>query len=152
MQNKIQQTVIAGIAATAVMTVVMFIGGTVGMPKMRPPDMLSAMMGIPVFVGWLLHFMVGTIFSAGYVFFLNSWLKKIHSKVLKGAIFGIAVFIIAQIAIPILESIFGKGSMPQPEGSMTLLVTGSIIEHVIYGITVAFMAKPETMPVKQAVR
>jgi len=151
MQNKIQQAVIAGIAATAVMTVVIFIGGAMGMPKMSPPDMLSAMMGVSVIVGWLMHFIIGIIFAMGYVFFLNNWLKKIHNKVLKGATFGMAVFIIAQIAIPILESIFGTGNMPQPEGSMALLLTGSIVGHVIYGITVALMVKPEIRPVKQVV-
>ena len=150
MQNKIKQAVIAGVAATAVMTAVIFIGGAMGMPKMSPPHMLSAMMGVPVFVGWIMHFMIGTIFAIGYVFFLNRWLKKIHSKVLKGVIFGIAVFIIAQIAIPILESIFGTGNMPQPEDSMALLITGSVIGHIIFGIAVALLVKPETPLIKQA--
>jgi len=143
MQNKIQQAVIGGFLATIVMTVMMVIAGAVGMPKMSPPAMLSSMMGFPLTLGWVMHFMIGILFAAGYVFFFNHWLQKIQSRVLKGAIFGIAVFAIAQIAMPILKAAFGAGNMPEPQGSMALLLMGSIIGHIVYGITVALVVKPE---------
>jgi hypothetical protein len=152
MQNKIQQTVIAGIGATAVMTAVMLLGGAMGMPKMSPPHMLSSMMGVPVFLGWLMHFMIGAIFAAGYIFFFNRWLRKIHSKVLKGVIFGVAVFIFAQIAIPILQSIFSAASAPPPGGSMVPMLMGGIIGHVIFGITVALIVPGEAALTEQIVR
>ena len=64
MQTKIQQSVISGIVATIVMTLLMVLGGAMGMPKMNPPDMLSGMIGVPVAMGWAIHFMIGIIFAA----------------------------------------------------------------------------------------
>ena len=89
MQIKIQQSVISGIIATIVMTLLMLLGVALGMPKMSPPDMLAGMMGVPVALGWVIHFMIGIVFAAGYVFFFNSWLKKIVNKMARGAIYGL---------------------------------------------------------------
>ena len=58
----------------------------------------SGMMGVPVIAGWLMHFMIGITFAAGYIFVFYP-LVKISNKYLKGALFGIAVFIFAQIAM-----------------------------------------------------
>jgi uncharacterized membrane protein YagU involved in acid resistance len=140
MQTKIQQSIISGIAATIVMTILMVAGGAMGMPKMSPPDMLATMMEVPPAVGWVLHFLVGIIFAAGYVFLFNKWVKKISSRVLKGAIYGIVAFIIAQIGLPVLSAIFGD--MPSPEGSMALLMIGSILGHIVFGIVIALIVKP----------
>lgn len=146
MQTKIQQSVISGIVATIVMTLLMVAGGAMGMPKMSPPDMLAGMMGLPAAGGWIIHFLIGVIFAAGYVFFFNKWLKKIANKIVKGAVYGIVVFIIAQIGFPVLSAIFGE--MPQPEGSMALLMIGSVMGHVVFGIVIALLVKPILVPVK----
>jgi uncharacterized membrane protein YagU involved in acid resistance len=146
MQTKIQQSVISGIVATIVMTLLMVVGGAMGMPKMSPPDMLATMMNVPLAAGWIMHFMIGIIFAAGYVFFFNKWLKKISNKIVKGAVYGIVVFIVAQIGFPILSVIFGD--IPQPEGSMALLMIGSIIGHIVFGIVIALLVKPVLAPVK----
>jgi uncharacterized membrane protein YagU involved in acid resistance len=142
MQAKIQQSVISGIVATIVMSLLMMLGAAMGMPKMSPPDMLAGMMKLPVAVGWVMHFMIGVIFATGYVFFFNNWLKKISSKLLRGAVYGIVAFIVAQISFPILDVIFGDAVMPQPEDSMVLLMLGSIMGHVIFGIVIVLFVKP----------
>lgn len=142
MQNKIQQSVISGIAATGVMTLLMVLGGAMGMPKMSPPEMLSAMTGIPVAMGWVIHFVIGIIFAAGYVLFFNSWLKKIRNRIIRGAVYGVIVFIIAQIGLPVMEAVFGSGDVPEPEGSMALMMIGSIMGHVVFGIVIALLTKP----------
>lgn len=141
---KIKQSVISGIVATLVMSLLMMVGAAMGMPKMSPPDMLAGMMKLPVAAGWLMHFMIGIIFAAGYVFLLNNWLKKISGKIVRGAVYGIIAFIVAQISFPILGAIFGGASMPQPEGSMVLMMIGSIMGHVIFGIVIALLVKPVT--------
>jgi len=152
MQTKIQQSVISGVVATIVMTLLMVIGGAIGMPKMSPPDMLAGMMGVPVAVGWILHFLIGVIFAAGYVFFFNKWLQKISSRVARGAVYGVIAFIISQIGIPVMEAVFGRGNMPAPEDSMALMMIGSVMGHVVFGITIALLVKPAASFAKQVIK
>ncbi len=71
MKSKIAQSIIAGLVATAVMTGVGLMGPFMGLPKMNPAEMLSGMMGVPVIVGYLMHFMIGVIFAAAYVYLFN---------------------------------------------------------------------------------
>lgn len=132
MTNKIKQAVIGGIVATAVMTVVTMVAPMMGMPKMSPPAMLSMMMGVPIIVGWIMHFMIGIIFALSYVFFFHNVVKKVNNSILKGAIFGMAVFVFAQIMMGLMGAM--TGGMPAPEGSAVLLMLGSIMGHVVYGI------------------
>ncbi|WP_339657589.1 DUF6789 family protein [Flavobacterium frigidarium] len=75
MSNKIQKSVLAGIIGTVVMTVVMMISQMMGMPKMSPPEMVSGMMGMPIFVGWMMHFVIGIVFALIYTFFVASKIK-----------------------------------------------------------------------------
>ncbi len=130
----------------------MMIGGATGMPKMSPPDMLAAMMGVPVAMGWVIHFLIGIIFATGYVFLFNNWLRKISNRTARGAVYGIIAFIVAQIGLPVMEAVFGSGSMLAPESSMALLMIGSVMGHVIFGIVVAFLVKPAISPVKQIIK
>lgn len=139
MKSKIQQSVVGGIIGTAVMTMVMFVAPLMGMPKMNPAAMLSAIMGMPIVIGWIMHFMIGVVFGLGYVLVFEKWVRKINSRLLKGAIFGFAVFIFAQVMMAVMGAIMG--GMPSPEGNMLLIMMGSIIGHVVYGIvTVQFMS------------
>jgi hypothetical protein len=117
------QYFIAGTIATAIMILIMFIAPMMGMPKMNPAEMLSGMMGVPVIAGWLLHFMIGVIFAAAYVFAFNPMVKT-PNKYLKSALFEIAVFIFAPIAMFVMGLVFGEA--PATEGNMMLLVVGSI--------------------------
>jgi len=135
MKTKIQQSILGGIVGTAVMTLIMLIGPMMGMPKMNSGEMLGGMMGMPVFVGWIIHFMIGIIFAMVYAFLFLKVLGKITSNVLKGAIFGFAVFVFAQIVMVLMGALMG--GMPPPEGNMVMIIVGSIIGHIIYGIVVA---------------
>lgn len=82
---------------------------SIGMPKMNLPEMLSMMMGFPIELGWLMHFMRGIIFAMAYAFFFINFVKNLSNNILKGAIFGFAVFIFAQIMMAIMGMVF---SMP----------------------------------------
>ena len=139
MNNRIQQSVFAGIAGTAAMTMIIFIAPFMGMLKMSPPDLLAGMMGLPLVVGWVMHFMIGVIFAAAYVYIFNKLLQKVQNKFLKGAIFGFAVFVFAQIMMAMISAVFP--AMPSPEGSMIMLMMGSIIGHMVFGIVVALIVK-----------
>lgn len=138
MKYKGRLSITSGVIATAIMTAFMFLAPMMGMSKMNPAEMLAGMMGVPVIAGWLMHFMIGITFAAGYIFVFYPFVK-IGNKYLKGALFGIAVFIFAQIAMFMMSLVFGE--MPPPEGSMALMIVGSVLGHVVYGIVVALIAK-----------
>ena len=140
MQNKITKSITAGIIGTTVMTLFMMIAPMMGMPKMSAPHMLSGMLVVPIAVGWIMHFMIGTIFAFAYAFFFINVLKKVSSNILKGAIFGFAVFIFAQIMMAIMGMMM---PMPPMEGNMMLMMIGSIMGHIVFGITVAIFIKEQ---------
>ena len=125
MQNKITKSITAGIIGTAVMTLFMMIAPMMGMPKMSPPAMLSMMMGFPIVVGWMMHFMIGIIFAITYAFFFIKVVNKISNNILKGAIFGFEVFIFAQISIAMMGAMMG--GMPPMEVSMMLMSLSSMV-------------------------
>ncbi|MBK8501530.1 MAG: hypothetical protein IPL46_04590 [Saprospiraceae bacterium] len=139
MTIKIKQALIGGIVATVIMTLFTMMAPMMGMPKMNIPQMLSMMMGFPIAVGWIMHFMIGIIFAMSYAFFFINVVKGISSNVLKGAIFGMAAFVFAQIMMVIMGAMMGGA--PPMEGSMVLTMFGSIMGHVIFGITVALFVK-----------
>lgn len=136
MSNKISLSIIAGVIATAVMTLVMFIAPMMGMPKMNPPAMLSMVMGFPLIVGWMMHFMIGIIFALSYAYIFSNILAKIQSNVVRGLIFGIIAFVWAQISMKIMGLVF---MMPPMQGSVALMIMGSIIGHVVFGIIVVLV-------------
>ncbi|MBI5326309.1 MAG: hypothetical protein HZB41_13725 [Ignavibacteriae bacterium] len=138
MKNLFIKAILGGIPATVVMTSVMFIAPMMGIPKMNPATMLSGMFGVPSIVGWLMHFMIGDIFAIIYALIFLNVLEKISNNIIKGAIFGLAVFAFAQIAMIMMGFIF---KMPQMSGSILLTILGSILGHVVYGIVVAFFVK-----------
>ena len=134
-KSKIAQSIIAGMVATTVMTGFMFLAPIMGLPKMNPAEMLSGMMGVPLMVGYLMHCMIGIIFTAAYVYLFN---PKFHigSKLLKGALFGFTVFIFAQLMLFIIGKVMPT---PMPQDNMMLLMIGSLIGHLLFGIVVALV-------------
>ncbi|QDH78538.1 hypothetical protein FKX85_05630 [Echinicola soli] len=133
MSTEIQRTILAGIIGTAIMTVVMMLAPMMGIPKMSPPEMLSGMLGMPLIIGWIMHLMIGIVFAFGYTY-LFFFKHKIKDVWLRGAVFGIIVFVFAQIMLSVMGMIF---SMPKMEGSMMLIMIGNLIGHIVFGMAVA---------------
>jgi len=137
--NAVKQALIGGIAATVVMTIFTYMAPLMGMPEMNPPEMLSGMLGVPIAIGWVMHFMIGVVFALSYAFLFLNLFHKIESKWIRGILFGIAVFIFAQIMMLIMGALMG--GMAAPEGNMMLMMIGSLIGHIVYGIVVALIVK-----------
>lgn len=132
MNTKIQKTILGGIIGTAIMSLVMFFMPLVGLAKMAPQNLLSNMMGKPIYVGWLLHFIIGIIFAFVYTYLgLFKW--RISNIYLKGAVFGILVFVVGQIFMHFLQSSFG---LPKMEGSIIHNMLGGFLANLFYGIAV----------------
>ena len=139
MSDKIRQSLIGGIVGTIAMTLITWMAPLMGFPKMSPPDMLAGMMGLPVFAGWVMHFMIGVIFALAYIFLIQKKLQKISNRYAKGVVFGMIVFVFAQIMMLAMGAVFT--SMPSPAGSMALIMLGSVIGHVVYGVVVVLFSK-----------
>lgn len=145
MKPGILKSVIGGIIATLAMTAIMFMAPFMGLPEMNAAKMLSDMMHIPLALGWMMHFMIGVIFAITYGQLIIKWLGKINSKVLRGAIFGVVVFVFAQIMMAAMDAVMPapKMSMPDAHVNMALMMVGSIFGHLVYGIVVALIVVPQ---------
>lgn len=139
MKPSILKSTIGGVIATIAMTVIMYITPMMGFPKMNAAQMLSDMMHIPLALGWMLHFMIGVVFSIVYGRFLINWLYRISNSWLKGVIFGFGVFVFAQIMMAIMGALM---PMPKMEVNMMLMIVGSIMGHLVYGIVTALIVTP----------
>lgn len=138
MDTKLITSFIAGIIGTAVMSFIMYFVPMMGIPEINPPEMLAGIVGMPVSVGWLMHFIVGITFAAFYVF-LFAPKVSMQSKVLKGVTFGIIVFIFAQISMILMDSI--RSGVPESEGTIIGVILGGIMGHMVFGIFVALSVK-----------
>jgi uncharacterized membrane protein YagU involved in acid resistance len=124
MRVDIGKAVMAGVVGTAAMTVVgLYVAPLMGMPAMNPANMLAEAMGGVGALGWLGHFMIGTLLAVGYALVAEAIPGP---GVMRGAIYGIAPFLLAQIAVmPMMGMPFFSGF-----GSMMI---GSLVGHLVYG-------------------
>lgn len=123
----------AGIIGTAVMTAVgLWVAPLMGMPPMNPAEMLAGVMGGMMTLGWAAHFMIGVILAVIYAV-VAPWLPG--PPALRGALYGIAPFLVAQI---VMMPMMG---MPIFSGSMVLAM-GSLIGHLVYGAVVGGVYGP----------
>ena len=136
MNNGIKKSILAGIIGTAIMTMVMKVAPLMGMPKMSPPSMLAGMLGLPIVVGWLMHFMIGISFAFAYTFVFKTKVN-LSNIYIKGIIFGFAAFVFAQIMMKAMGAMM---PMPVMEGPMILNFMGSLIGHIVFGVAVAIIS------------
>ena len=124
----------AGIAGTIVMTLFAMMAPVMGMPEMNIPRMLADFMSFPVVVGWLAHFMIGTVFAVAYAYILVS--KLPGHPVVKGILFGLIPWFMAQIAV---NPMMGAGVFALNTPAPLMMVMGSLVGHVVYGAVVGFV-------------
>ncbi len=132
MNQKVSKSLVAGILGTIVMTIAMMILPYLGFPESDPASMLADMFGVSTIVGWILHFVVGIVFALFYTM-LCLMKKFVSNENLRGVLFGIIVFVLAQIGFVILSNFV---TMPEPSGDLTMMMIGSVIAHIVYGYTV----------------
>jgi uncharacterized membrane protein YagU involved in acid resistance len=118
------RAILAGVFGTAVMTVIgLFAAPMMGIPPMNPAVMLAGAMGGSLVLGWIVHFMIGITLAVGYTA-VSDALPGPYA--LRGALYGLAPFLLAQIAVmPMMGMPFFSGSV-----SMAM---GSLIGHLMYG-------------------
>ncbi len=119
---------LAGFAATAVLSVMMVAKGMMGvMPELDVVAMLSMMMGAPLIVGWLAHFMIGTLAWGGGFAALYGVIPG-GSAILKGIVFGVAAWLAMMIMVMPMA---GAGLFGMNFGIMAPMMT--LVLHIVFG-------------------
>lgn len=126
--KQLQSIVSGGLAATAVMTVLMLVAPMMGLPKMPTGNMLAGFMHVSVAVGWVMHFVIGTILAAGYILFFRALLPG--KDMVKGLLYSLIPFFAAQLMV---MPMMGMGLFSSHAPQAPLLVMGSLIGHLVYG-------------------
>lgn len=120
--------VIAGLAATAVLSVIMVAKGMMGlMPGLNVIAMLSNMMGTAPIMGWAAHFVIGAVaWGAGFAFFFK--MIPGSSSISKGIAFSVAAWLMMMAAVMPMA---GAGFFGLKMGMMAPVMT--LVLHVIFG-------------------
>lgn len=129
---------LAGTAGTAVMTVLMLLAPSIGMPPMNIGAMLGSLMGGNTALGWVAHFMIGTVLALGYALLFAGRIAGPPS--IRGAIFGLLPWLLAQLVV---MPMMGMG----PFSGSALAAGGSLMGHLAYGaVTGQIYGVPDEYP------
>ncbi|MGA9649813.1 DUF6789 family protein [Pedobacter sp.] len=137
---KLKQGIFAGIAATLVMTMLMLIAPMMGMPEMKIGNMIAQFMGMPVWVGWLMHMMVGILLALIYVFAVRDRLSW-HPFV-KGILFALLPWMIMQLMV---MPMMGIGLFSANASEPAKMVMGTMMGHLVYGAVLGLAAKARSV-------
>lgn len=123
----VTRAIVAGIAGTAAMTALMLMAPMMGMPPMNIGQMLGSMLGGSIALGWVAHFMIGTVLALIYGALFAQRLPG--PTAVRGILFGLAPWLLAQVAVmPMMGAGFFSGSL--------LVAAGSLMGHLVYGAVV----------------
>jgi hypothetical protein len=138
--------IVAGLAGTVVISMLMAMAPRMGMPKMAIWEMLGTMFSKEgnLALGWIMHFMMGVVFA---IIYAALWAVGIGSAtLLSGVVFGAAHFLVAGLmmgGMPMMHAGIKAGTVQAPgvlmlnSGVMGLM--GGLIGHAVYGLVVALV-------------
>ena len=118
------RAIVGGLAATAVMTVLMLMAPAMGLPPMNIGAMLGSVMGGSLVLGWMAHFVIGTVLAVIYAAVFATRLPG--PGFVRGALYGLAPWIVAQLVV---MPMMGAG----PFGGSFGAAFGSLMGHLVYG-------------------
>jgi Family of unknown function (DUF6789) len=126
--NNILKGVVAGLAATVVLSVLMLMKSAMGlMPQLDVISMLSGMMGGGAALGWMAHILIGAVVWGGLFAVLEPKLPG-GSLWLKGVIFGVGAWLLMMVVVMPMA---GAGFFGMKLGMVAPIMT--LMLHVIYG-------------------
>jgi len=140
--KNISAGLIAGFAATVVLSILMIAKSMMGvMPALDVISMLSMMMGTPAAMGWVAHFMIGTIAWGGGFAVLYGLIPG-GSALIKGIVFGIAAWLAMMIVVMPMA---GAGLFGMNFGMMAPVMT--LVLHIIFGAVLGLVYQSRATPV-----
>ncbi len=140
MQNTLADLV-AEFIATVVLSAMMVVKGMMGlMPELDVAAMIGMMMGASVAVGWIVHFMIGTIaWGGGFALLYEHILGG--NAVVKGIIFGVVAWLGMMI---IVMPMAGAGLFGMNLGIMAPIMT--LVLHIIFGAVLGAVYQMRATP------
>jgi len=138
MKLKIKQALLGGIIATAIMTMIMLIAPMMGMPKMKIGNMLAGFMHLPVWIGWIIHFMIGIVWAFVYLFFVRD--KISTSYAVRGMLFSLFPWLLMQLMV---MPMMGMGIFSANAPEQVKMIMGTLIGHLVYGLILGLTTKPQ---------
>jgi hypothetical protein len=131
-----KRAVLAGLAGTAAMTVLMHLAPLMGVPPMNVGAMLGSVMGGIVALGWAAHVMIGVALAIIYAAVFAARLPG--PPAVRGMVYGVAPWLLAQLAVmPMMGAGLFSGS--------ALVAGASLMGHLVYGGVVgAIYGKQDT--------
>lgn len=124
--NKINwmKAMTAGLVATTAMTILMLLAPRMGLPPMNIGRMLGSMMGGSLVLGWMAHFVIGTILAVGFAALFAARLPG--PPPVRGMIYALTPWLMAQLVVmPMMGAGFFSRSI--------IAAGGSLMGHLLYG-------------------
>ncbi|MBI4496891.1 MAG: hypothetical protein HY689_03190 [Chloroflexi bacterium] len=130
--------IIAGLAGTAAMTMLMYAAPMMGMPKMDIIGMQGSMFiankATALAIGTMTHFMMGVVFALVYALV---WSFGIGSPTwLWGLSFGAVHTVVAMVGMPMMVGIHPR---PPEMKAGPMMMAGMLMGHLVYGLVVALV-------------
>lgn len=139
--TNIKAGLVAGFSATVVLSAMMVGKSMMGvMPELDVIHMLSGMMGAPAVVGWLAHFMIGTL-AWGGGFAVLYGLIPVSGAVMKGILFGIAAWLGMMVMVLPMA---GAGLFGMAFGVMAPMMT--LVLHIVFGAVLGAVYHAQAKP------
>jgi uncharacterized membrane protein YagU involved in acid resistance len=122
----------AGFVGTGLMTALLLVEPSVGLPKIAMGQVLSTSLGatsahltIGPAIGWCMHFVIGMLLALVYAAVFDGRLPG--TALTRGMLYGVLVFVVAQLVfMPLVGGgVFSRGD--------TELLAGSLLGHLVYG-------------------
>lgn len=132
--SKIVKGIIAGFAATVVLSLLMMAKTMMGlMPEMNIIAMIGGMMGAGAAVGWVAHFLIGSVvWGVGFAM-LNGAIPGTNLWA-KGIVFGVAAWVLMMIVVMPMA---GAGLFGMNLGIMAPMMT--LVLHIIFGAVLGWV-------------
>lgn len=126
--TNIGRGIFAGFVGTVVLSMMMVAKSAMGlMPQLDPIQMISGMMNSSPMVGWVIHFLIGTVLWGALFASLDPHLPG-GAHWLKGIVFGLGAWLLMMV---LMMPMAGKGLFGMQIGIMAPIMT--MMLHVIYG-------------------
>ncbi len=133
MKTKLIRGMVAGFVATVLLTALMVAKALTGfMPELNLAALLSGVMHAPIWVGWITHFLIGTVVWGGLFAVLAPRIPGSNCTI-RGAIFGLGIWVLMMVVVLPLT---GMGLFGGVYGAAAPAVTLAL--HLVYGVVLGF--------------
>lgn len=127
--NKLVNGIVAGLIATAVLSVLMVMKGLMGlMPDVNVVAMLAKQMGTGASIGWAAHVMIGVGYGIFYAVVFGD--VNVGSPLVRGIALGMIGWLVMMVILmPVMDA--GLFGLQMPSGMLVPVAT--LMLHVIFG-------------------